>query len=158
VKWLGAITVLDHAFGGYQHETAYRMRASEDDPGEPVTRMVPRSLIAPPGVPDFMSRRRFLDAGPVELTGRAWSGHGAIVRVEVSVDGETWEEAELAPSGDPAAWRGWSFVWEASPGEHELRCRCTDETGLTQPDDPPWNLGGYANNAVHRVPVTVRDA
>jgi sulfane dehydrogenase subunit SoxC len=158
VKWLGAITVLDHAFGGYQHETAYRMRASEDDPGEPVTRMVPRSLIAPPGVPDFMSRRRFLDAGPVELTGRAWSGHGAIVRVEVSVDGETWEEAELAPSGDPAAWRGWSFVWEASPGEHELRCRCTDETGLTQPDDPPWNLGGYANNAVHRVPVTVRGA
>ena len=158
VKWLGAITVIDHAFAGYQQEVAYRLRAHEDDPGEPVTRMVPRSLIAPPGVPDFMTRRRFVDPGVVELTGRAWSGHGAIVSVEVSADGSTWHAARLEPAGDPAAWRGWSFTWDAAPGEHELRCRCTDASGRTQPDDPPWNVGGYANNAVHRVPVTVRDA
>ena len=158
VKWLGAITVLDHPFAGYQQEVAYRLRAHEDDPGEPVTRMVPRSLIAPPGVPDFMTRRRFVDAGPVELTGRAWSGHGEIVSVEVSADGSTWHEARLDPPGDPAAWRGWTFTWDAAPGEHELRCRCTDASGRTQPDDPPWNVGGYANNAVHRVPVTVTDA
>ena len=158
VKWLGSITVLDEPFTGYQHEVAYRMRRDEDDPGEPVSTIVPRSLIAPPGVPDFMTRQRFLDAGPVELTGRAWSGYGAIARVEVSVDGATWAEARVEPHDDPAAWSAWSFAWDATPGEHELRCRCTDETGRTQPDDPPWNVGGYANNAVHRVPVTVRGA
>jgi DMSO/TMAO reductase YedYZ molybdopterin-dependent catalytic subunit len=156
VKWLGEITVLDEPFRGYQNETAYRFRAHEDDPGEPVTRMEPRSLIAPPGVPDFMTRRRFVDAGRVELEGRAWSGHGAIERVEVSTDGgASWTPARLGEPTDPAAWRGWSSTWEAEPGEYELCCRCFDTSGRSQPDEAPWNLGGYANNAVHRVPVTV---
>ena len=30
-----------------------------------------------------------------------------------------------------------------------------DEAGNVQPLEAPWNLGGYANNEVHRVPVTV---
>ena len=34
--------------------------------------------------------------------------------------------------------------------------RATDETGDTQPLEPEWNLGGYENNAVQRVPVLVR--
>ena len=37
------------------------------DRGEPVTRIEPRALMAPPGIPDFMTRRRFVDAGPVTL-------------------------------------------------------------------------------------------
>ena len=42
------------------------------------------------------------------------------------------------------------------PGEHVLCCRATDETGDAQPLEPAWNLGGYENNAVQRVPVLVR--
>ena len=34
---------------GWQQETAYRMRQSEDEAGTPVTRMLPRSLLVPPG-------------------------------------------------------------------------------------------------------------
>ena len=86
VKWLTRIEVLQDPFTGYQNATAYRMRASEDDPGTPVTRMEPRALMAPPGVPDFMTRRRFLEPGPTTLEGRAWSGHGEIVRVEVALE------------------------------------------------------------------------
>jgi hypothetical protein len=41
------------------------------------------------------------------------------------------------------------------PGEYELCCRATDAAGNGQPADVPWNLGGYANNAVQRVDVTV---
>ena len=41
------------------------------------------------------------------------------------------------------------------PGEYELCCRATDEAGNTQPLEAPWNLGGYANNEPHRVPVRV---
>ena len=32
----------------------------------------------------------------------------------------------------------------------------TDATGRSQPDMPRWNVGGYANNAVQRMAVTVR--
>jgi len=53
------------------------------------------------------------------------------------------------------AWRAWGFAWSAAPGEHELCARATDATGRAQPDAPAWNVGGYANNAVQRVPVTV---
>src|SRR4051794_31850719 len=58
VKWLRAITVLEEPFAGYQQARGYRMRRSEDEVGEPVTRMLPRALMAPPGVPDFLTRRR----------------------------------------------------------------------------------------------------
>jgi hypothetical protein len=40
-------------------------------------------------------------------------------------------------------------------GEHVLCCRAEDGAGNVQPLEPRWNPGGYANNAVHRVPVTV---
>jgi hypothetical protein len=49
----------------------------------------------------------------------------------------------------------WTHDWEATPGVHELRCRARDEAGNAQPDDPIWNLSGYANNAVQRVTVNV---
>jgi sulfane dehydrogenase subunit SoxC len=156
VKWLRAITVLDAPFAGYQQARGYRMRRSEDEAGEPVTRMLPRALMAPPGVPDFMTRRRFVEAGAQRLEGRAWSGRGAIVRVEVSVDGgAAWADAALGDAPGPHAWRAWSYDWSAEPGEHVLACRATDAAGHVQPLEPEWNLGGYANNAVQRLPVTV---
>jgi len=37
-----------------------------------------------------------------------------------------------------------------------LCCRATDATGATQPLEPPWNVGGYANNAVQRISALVR--
>ena len=158
VKWLQRITVLSEPFEGFQHAGSYRFQSSEDDPGTPVERIRPRSLMVPPGIPDFLTRRRFAVAGLVELVGRAWSGVAAIERVEVSADGgSTWEDAKLdALPGSPYGWRGWSFEWDATPGDHELCCRATDGTGATQPLEPAWNLGGFANNAVQRVPVTVR--
>ena len=151
VKWLTRITVLDEPFAGYQNATAYRMRQSEDEPGTPVDRIEPRALMVPPGVPDFMTRHRHVEPGPVTIEGRAWSGFGPIVEVEVDT-GDGWRKARL---GDTHGWRAWTFEWEARPGEHVLRCRAEDATGRGQPDAQPWNLGGYANNAVHRVPVTV---
>jgi DMSO/TMAO reductase YedYZ molybdopterin-dependent catalytic subunit len=156
VKWLSEITVADAPFTGYQHERAYRMRRDEDDPGEPVTRMEPLALLAPPGIPDFMTRERHVSAGPVRLEGRAWSGWGPIERVEVSTDGgATWADAALGTAPGAGAWTGWHHDWDAQPGSHELRCRVWDATGRGQPDEPPWNVGGYANNAAQRVAVTV---
>jgi DMSO/TMAO reductase YedYZ molybdopterin-dependent catalytic subunit len=158
VKWLTRITVVVRPFEGYQNVRGYRLRSDPDEPGEPVSRIRPRSLMVPPGFPDFMTRRRIVEAGTHEVRGRAWSGGGPIEHVELSDDdGRTWWEAVLDPApADPFAWRGWSFEWPASPGERVLCCRAMDATGETQPLEPSWNVGGYVNNAVQRVPVLVR--
>ena len=150
------MTLLEEPFEGYQNTVAYRMYDADGEPGDPVTRMLPRSLMVPPGVPDFMSRERHLEPGPATLTGRAWSGQGPIERVEVSTDGgATFAPAELDEPLGPAAWRGWRFAWDAQPGEHVLCSRATDAAANTQPLDPPWNLKGYSNNAVERIAVVV---
>jgi sulfane dehydrogenase subunit SoxC len=156
VKWLSAITVVDAPFRGWQQELAYRLGKSEDEHGEPVTRIEPRALLVPPGIPDFFERTRTLAAGPCRLEGRAWSGWGTIERVEVSTDGgETWSDAALGEPAQLYAWRGWSLDWGAQPGEHVLMCRATDSSGRSQPAEPDWNLGGYCNNAPQRVRVRV---
>ena len=60
------------------------------------------------------------------------------------------------------SWRGsfvvlglGSFAWDAAPGEHELCCRATDGARNVQPLEPAWNYGGFCNNAVQRIRVTV---
>ena len=58
VKWLERITVLDRPFEGYQQARGYRLRQTPEEAGEPVSRMVPRSLMVPPGIPDFATRER----------------------------------------------------------------------------------------------------
>jgi DMSO/TMAO reductase YedYZ molybdopterin-dependent catalytic subunit len=156
VKWLTRIAVVSEPFDGYQMTEGYRLRASEDDPGTPVTRIEPRSLMVPPGIPDFLTRRRFVEAGRVRLEGRAWSGWAPVTRVEVSVDGgSSWAEAALGEPPGPAAWAPWSYEWDAAEGEHELCVRAHDASGRSQPVDAPWNVGGYSNNAIQRVAVTV---
>jgi DMSO/TMAO reductase YedYZ molybdopterin-dependent catalytic subunit len=157
VKWLARIEVVTEPFAGFQNATAYRLKVDADEDGEPVTRIRPRALLAPPGWPDFMTRERYLRSGPVVLTGRAWSGRAPVTRVEVSTDGgTTWDDAALA-AADPAqpfAWRAWSYEWTATPGRFELLARATDADG-SQPVEAEWNRQGMANNLVQRVPVTV---
>jgi DMSO/TMAO reductase YedYZ molybdopterin-dependent catalytic subunit len=155
VKWLTSIEAVTRPFDGFQQAVAYRYIQSEDDPGTPVTRIRPRALMVPPGVPDFFSRRRLVERGSVGLIGRAWSGQGDIERVEVAVDG-AWQDASLGQSVGRYAWRSWSLDWQAEPGDHELKCRATDSAGNRQPVEQPWNFQGMGNNMVQSVPVTVR--
>jgi DMSO/TMAO reductase YedYZ molybdopterin-dependent catalytic subunit len=158
VKWLGSITALSEPFEGYQQKVGYRLYEREDEEGTALTRMSPRSLTIPPGIPEFFSRERFVETGPCRLEGRAWSGWGRIERVEVSVDdGASWNDANLEDQPDESAWRGWDYEWDASvPGSYVISSRATDSAGNRQPLEAPWNLKGYANNEVERVPVNVR--
>ena len=157
VKWLERITLVDAPHEGYQMRHSYRLRQEEDEVGIPLERIQVRALLVPPGIPEFLSRARVVEAGACVLHGRAWSGCGEVTGVDVSVDGgETWSEAELGPPAlGPWAWRAWRFLWNAAPGEHELCCRARDAAGNEQPLEPAWNVGGYANNAVQRIAVTV---
>ena len=155
VKWLTSIAVLDHDYEGFQNRVAYRYQRDRDDPGEPVARMRVKSLMAPPGIAEFITDRRVVDAGVVRIEGRAWSGVGGIARVEFGLDGE-WERATVEPTAVSTAWRGWSFDWDAQPGEHVLSCRAADFGGNVQPLEHPWNYQGMGNNGVQRVSVRVR--
>lgn len=155
VKWLTSIEAIDHEFAGFQQAQAYRFQSESGEHGEPVTLMQPRALMAPPGIPDFLTRTRVLEPGPVTLHGRAWAGREQIARVEVSTDGgETWSDAKLeAPVGE-FAWRGWSYDWDAKPGSYELSVRASGAGGEKQPDEL-WNLQGMGNNARQRIQVVV---
>jgi len=155
VKWLERIEAIDRPFDGVQQALSYHYRSAAGEKGVPCTRMRVNSLMAPPGIPDYYSRRRTVDAGQVEIIGRAWSGEGDVQRVEFAVDG-AWRDAALAAPAGAHAWRRWSARWDAAPGAYELRCRATDASGATQPIEPPWDVTGFGNNAAQRVEVTVR--
>jgi sulfane dehydrogenase subunit SoxC len=160
VKWLGRVTAVIEPFDGFQMTGSYRIWTTDDpdEAGTPVSRIQPRALMAPPGFPDFFTRQRIAERGDVELVGRAWSGFAPIERVEVSVDdGATWHDAKLGPLPTSSyAWRSWSYRWTAEPGQRVLACRATDAIGTTQPMSAEWNRGGFQNNSIQRVPVTVR--
>jgi sulfane dehydrogenase subunit SoxC len=159
VKWLQSITALDEPFEGVQQTVKYLYQTSEEDPGIPVTRKLPRALMIPPGIPDFLTRERRLSSGSVKVEGKAWSGYGKVERVEFSSDGgKSWRDASLGDPEGPHAWTPWSHEWDArEPGTYELCARAADETGRTQPlqADGHWNVGGYCINTVQRVTVSV---
>ena len=156
VKWLTRIEALAQPFDGQQQAVGYHYRKYQDDSGVPITYQKVKSLMVPPGIPDFYTRRRLVGRGALTLAGRAWSGAGvAVARVEVAVDG-AWRDAALEPQRDRYAWQAWRCDWQADPGEHELACRATDAAGATQPAEPDWNTSGMGNNAIQRVQVTVR--
>ena len=155
VKWLKQIEALTQPYDGFQQVKTYRYRDNENDPGRPITTIRVKSLMAPPGVPDWISRKRLVKAGPVALIGRAWSGGGiAVTKVEVEIAG-VWHNAELENTSDRYAWTKWNYSWHAQPGEYTLRCRATDANGNVQPLDPPWDLAGFANNAAQSTKVFV---
>ena len=93
-------------------------------------------------------------AGRVTVAGIAWAQHRGISTVEVSVDGDAWRPARLAAEDTIDTWRQWVFAWDASPGDHTLAVRATDDTGATQtatPADPAPN--GATGD--HTISVTV---
>ena len=157
VKWLCRIEASAECFQGYQMVKVYRYSQAADEPGDAVTLMRVRALMIPPGIPDFLTRTRIVQAGPVTLQGRAWAGRLSVSRVEVSVNGGSeWAEAQLEEPLLPYAWRGWTFAWNATPGKYTLRVRATDSADHVQPLDQQWNFGGYGNNVAQRVNVIVQ--
>jgi DMSO/TMAO reductase YedYZ molybdopterin-dependent catalytic subunit len=160
VKWLKGITAITEPFQGLQQAVKYHVKRSEHDSPRPVSRILPRSLMIPPGIPDFLTRTRYLSLGRHEVRGRAWSGWGPIRRVEMSTDGgRRWADAQIGQTTSLYAWCEWTFEWDAAtPGQYELCSRATDAAGNTQPLDQAWTTEGVCNNAVQRVRVIVPPA
>lgn len=145
VKWLAALEVRTEPFAGYFQTKRYVYQTVHGT--APVSRALVKSMIVSP-VPDA-------ECGETtDVRGWAWSGHGAIRRVEVAVN-DVWYEAALGEAASEYAWAPFSLRLSLPRGEVTLRSRATDASGATQPDAIEWNALGYGNNAVRAVVVRV---
>jgi DMSO/TMAO reductase YedYZ molybdopterin-dependent catalytic subunit len=88
-----------------------------------------------------------IKAGKTAVAGVAWAQHKGIDAVHVRVDSGPWNLATLAAVPGIDTWRQWVWDWDATPGNHLIECRATDNTGYTQTglDEPPEPNGasGY---------------
>jgi sulfane dehydrogenase subunit SoxC len=95
-----------------------------------------------------------LDKGFYNITGLAWSGRGAIKKVDVSVDGGVnWKPARLeSPVLSKCLTRfNLDWVWDGKPSV--IQSRATDDTGFVQPTlkqlrDVRGTRSIYHNNAI----------
>lgn len=135
VKWLTRIDIINTRYAGHWMAREYvTLRREETDNGDIWTEtLVGRSLLK------SEAARVVRNAdGSHRIEGAAW---GAPIRsVEVSIDGGSWQEADIDWSHyGRYAWKFWSLAWDdATPGEHTITTRATDTDGNVQPaaDNP----------------------
>ena len=152
VKWLQEITALTQPFKGFFQSQDYVYIGEEDIPDHtPVANMRVRSLIIEPESESSFRKDR------IHLSGIAWSGDGAVVKVELSFDGgDSWKEATLQASTSTYEVTRWGYDWQPTrTGRYKIISRATDSSGNTQPLKSLWNKGGYGNNSVHQINVFV---
>jgi sulfane dehydrogenase subunit SoxC len=113
----------------------------------------PKSVITFPSGGQQLPGRGFY-----EISGLAWSGGGAVRRVEVSTDGgRRWNNAEIKGTAHRMAHTRFGYQWNWDGKETELLSRCTDELGQVQPSraevakfwnvplDPAYRVPGLDN-------------
>lgn len=151
VKWLGEITVSSSWVPSWRADDYYRERTPDGVIGEPVTAHPVKSTLALP----FPAQ---LAEGHHELQGYARSGSGPITRVEWSLDGGPWEDADLDSTAGPWAWTVFRVSVNLSAERHVIRTRATDKVGNTQPERHDHHPYGVLWRAVvpHPIEVTGR--
>jgi DMSO/TMAO reductase YedYZ molybdopterin-dependent catalytic subunit len=71
-------------------------------------------------------------AGSVRVSGHAWAQHTGIEAVELRLDGNAWQTAELGRVPGVDTWVQWSSTVDVGAGSHTLSVRATDRSGYTQ--------------------------
>ena len=126
VKWLRRIKVVDQFYMTYND---YGHLRQESDDAALSMQIGPKSVITFPS-----GEQKLPGPGFYEISGLAWSGGGAVSKVEVSTDsGRSWVEAEIRGTAHPMAHTRFSLQWDWNGQECELQSRCTDELGSVQP-------------------------
>jgi sulfane dehydrogenase subunit SoxC len=153
VKWLRRLEVLEHPPDCWYHYNFYYYGSSPNDPNkELITTIGVKSIVTYP-----RDDQTTLPRGLHVLRGRAWSGGGAITKVEVSVDGgESWHAAHLEEPRERWMWVRWSYLWDAQPGRYHIMSRATDEVGREQPRRPRYNNMRKNFNAIVGYEITIQ--
>jgi DMSO/TMAO reductase YedYZ molybdopterin-dependent catalytic subunit len=151
IKWLTRLTLADKEWGGPFMARSYRS-PRVDDPNQTYSlqSVECKSIIVAP-----LDGAQLL-AGAQTVAGFAWAGEGAVVAVDVSVDGgQSWTAATLVGPEHRYAWRRWELAWAAPAGAHTLMARASDSLGRYQPASRPRDPQGYRWNVIHAVRVNV---
>lgn len=161
VKMLSDIEVLDQPDTDFFTKDAYKIPDTPGGnmtPGQtgvamvPINRMVPRSFVTNLKAGDTVK------AGTaVAVRGIAFGGDTGVAKVELSIDkGATWQTATLAQDHGKYSFRQWnSQLTFAAAGAGEIRVRCTNASGLVQPEQPTWNPSGFMHNSIESTALTV---
>src|SRR5262245_32011544 len=127
LKWLKGIKVVDRPYMTYWEQSSFIKGAKHQGAYSP--EQGPKSVITFPAAGHRLPGRGFYT-----IRGLAWSGGGAVRRVEVSTDaGRTWNDAELPEPPLRIALTVFQFPWTWNGGETVLQSRCTDDEGRVQP-------------------------
>lgn len=129
IKWLRRIEVGDKPWLAREETSKYTDLLADGRARRFTFVMDAKSVITNPS-PQAPLRVR----GPNVLTGIAWSGRGAITRVDVTLDGgRNWREARIdGPVFERSITRFYvDFDWQGE--ELLIQSRCHDSTGYLQP-------------------------
>jgi sulfane dehydrogenase subunit SoxC len=145
IKWLRRLKVGDAPFQTREETAKYTDLMPDGTARQFTFQMGVKSVITAP------SARQVLDGhGFREISGLAWSGHGRIVRVEVSIDGgRQWQAAALDGPVQSRALTRFRFPWVWSGQEAILQSRAVDEAGNVQPTRAALIASDGQNSVYH---------
>jgi sulfane dehydrogenase subunit SoxC len=149
VKWLRRLKVMDQPAMTRWETSKYTDLMADGTARQFTFDMDAKSLITQPS-----AGQKLAGAGVYEVTGLAWSGRGAIARVEITTDGgATWTKADLQEPVLPQAHTRFRWTWRWDGKETRIASRCVDDTGYEQPAlaalvDVRGTNSSYHNNAI----------
>src|SRR5215470_95158 len=125
-KWLRRLKVVDRYYMTYND---YGHISNDPKVAALTFQWGPKSVITFPSGGHKLSGR-----GTYQISGLAWSGGGAVKKVEVSTDGgKTWKDAEIRGEVHKMAHTRFGMTWKWDGKECVLMSRCIDELGQVQP-------------------------
>ena len=130
VKWLRRVEVTDMPIESREETSKYTDVLENGIARKWTWEMDAKSVVTNPSPQAPIAHGK----GPLVITGLAWSGRGAITRVDVTKDGGvTWETARLAAPGQKRALTRFYLDTDWDGSEMLLQSRAMDDTGYVQP-------------------------
>jgi sulfane dehydrogenase subunit SoxC len=146
VKWMRRIGVYDQAVESREETSKYTDLLRDGTARKWTWVMDAKSVITTPS-PQAPIRH---GAGPLVISGLAWSGHGRITRVDVSTDGGvSWQPARISGDAKPKALTRFHLDINWDGKEMLLQSRAIDETGYVQPTKDQLRAIRGVNNVYH---------
>jgi len=129
VKWVRRLKVTAEPVYSREETSKYTDLMADGSAREFTFYMEAKSIITRPS-----GGQRLSGPGFHEITGIAWSGHGKIKRVDISLDqGKSWQEAQLQEPILTRALTRFRFPWHWDGSPAVIQSRATDESGYVQP-------------------------
>ena len=123
VKWIRRIEVTNEPVESREETSKYTDTLADGISRKWTWAMDAKSVVTSPSPQAPITHGK----GPLVITGLAWSGNGAITRVDVSKDGgKTWETARLAKPGEKMALTRFYLDMDWDGSEMLLQSRAMD--------------------------------